>query len=826
MKDRNESPSMSGGRGAARMAERRSGSRSTLGQSVNATTRRPLVPAVRRQWGSEKMRAPLPTMPKRATTTATWVGGFLIAITICAYIAYLWRAVVTQFLDFGYQGSWFLAQSIAYTILMSFLTFSALMYLVQRQGAMYRSREHARVPRAEIDTHFSAAEAGMTVLVPSYKEDPAVVRSTLLSAALQEFPGLRVVLLIDDPTNPTEPADIAGLKACRALPAEMNELLGVPFTRFSEALMLHEAENAAGLAASTENVRTLALHLRWAAEWLDEQAMGYPRSTTSEAFIADEVFAALAADFRMTADALFTSMDLNAQTPMDRLSQIYTRLVNTFAAQVSSFERKMFENLSHEANKAMNLNSYIGLMGGSYVSFDTPAGTMLRKSTATADTTISVPETQYILTLDADSVLLREYCLRLVHHMELPGNERIAVIQTPYSSFRGAPTRLERIAGATTDIQHILHQGMTYYDATFWVGANAVIRKRALDDIVEVSHVDGHEERRYIQDRTVIEDSESSIDLVAHGWSLFNYDERLSYSQTPKDFGSLTVQRARWANGGLLIIPNYLRYTRARRKAGTRVSRVSSMIRMNYLGSIAWASFGLVLLLAFPFDNKLLSPIIVLAALPYFSAMAYDLKSMGYKVLDVVRIYGFNLILLAVNLAGVLKSIQQMFSRAKIPFARTPKVKNRTATPALYVLFAVLIAVYSFFVLVKDIHTQNWANAIFAASNGILTTYAIIAFMGVGNSIVDIFLGMTNWIRVPDRNAAPSRSTGLINPSASQAENLWQTVLYQGPESGFEGASVPVTVTTAAAERRGDTRAHHREIVLVSSTTDQEGTDR
>ena len=96
---------------------------------------------------------------------------------------------------------------------------------------------------------------------------------------------------------------------------------------------------------------------------------------------------------------------------------------------------------------------------------------------------------------------------------------------------------------------------MTYYGATFWVGANAVIRKEALEDIVEVETVGGFEIRTYIQDRTVIEDTESSIDLGAHGWKLANYPERLSYSATPPDFGSLVVQRRRWANGGLLILP-------------------------------------------------------------------------------------------------------------------------------------------------------------------------------------------------------------------------------------------------------------------------------
>ena len=46
--------------------------------------------------------------------------------------------------------------------------------------------------------------------------------------------------------------------------------------------------------------------------------------------------------------------------------RFYRRLVWTFRADLSSFERKRYVSLSHEPNKAMNLNSYIGLMGGSY----------------------------------------------------------------------------------------------------------------------------------------------------------------------------------------------------------------------------------------------------------------------------------------------------------------------------------------------------------------------------------------------------------------------------------------------------------------------------
>ena len=172
-----------------------------------------------------------------------------------------------------------------------------------------------------------------------------------------------------------------------------------------------------------------------------------------------------------------------------------------------------------------------------------------------------------MLTLDADSVLLPEYCLRLVYLMEQSEHADVAVAQTPYSAFPGSGTRLERIAGATTDLQYIAHQGMTYYGATFWVGANAVLRKRALDEIRESTFVGSWEIRRYIQDRTVIEDTESTIDMRAKGWTLLNYPERLAYSATPPDFGSLCIQRRRWANGGVLILPKLWRTRRARKAA-------------------------------------------------------------------------------------------------------------------------------------------------------------------------------------------------------------------------------------------------------------------
>jgi len=615
---------------------------------------------------------------------------------------------------------------------------------------------------------------------------------------------MRIVLLIDDPPNPVDPADIAGLAGCRALPGDLTELLREPRERLMSSMLQFEEAAIPGGPSSSDQLRCLALEFKWAARWLQEQADLYPRLDNADDFMADEVLAGLGGDFEATGTALFEALDSGAVLPAERVMQLYRRLVWTFSVEITSFERKTFAHLPHDANKAMNLNAYMGLMGKSYNAIQTRTGTVLRPTQGEAE--LVIPDADYLLTLDADSVLLREYCLRLVYHLELPGNERIAVIQTPYSAFRGAPTRLERLAGATTDIQHIVHQGLTYFNATFWVGANAVIRKVALNDIVEISYVDGNEVRRYVQDRTVIEDTESSVDLVAHDWTLFNYGERLSYSATPPDFGSLVVQRARWANGGLLIAPKFWRYIRRQRKAGHKVARSQVFLRFNYMASICWASLGLVFLLVFPYNSQLLSPIILLAALPYFIAMAYDFHRLGYKRMDVLRVYGFNLILLSVNLAGTFKSMQQAAAKSKIAFARTPKVKDRTAAPALYVLFAYAIAIFSFYTLQGDIAIGNWSNAVFAGFNGLLTLYSIIAFIGIRNSIVDIFVGMLNWIRVPVKDK--SKKT---DAPALPAKPDWESVLYFGPgdASNAPGAT-RIAVEEAPPPRRGDTRAHHR----------------
>lgn len=697
----------------------------------------------RRQWGSDK-RTPLPPVPKPASEATIVIGQLAIVLTVLAWMGFAYLTFSRTVLGSSEVRPPLDLQAIGYFILMTLLACSSLAYLAARLGYYSRTRTHRRATRSELSANLQHDAPTLTVLIPSYQEDERVNRMTLLSAALQEFPALEIVLLIDDPPEPKYRRQAEMLLASEKLPAEIEQLLAEPSARFTASLTKFENEHFDGNIKGAA-LGEIATEYEYGARWLEKLAQSYEVLDHNDQFLVDEVLMGLCADLTLNAQAMRAAVADNAEFTRVHAHHLLQRLSWIFEAKLTSFQRKRYVSLSHEPNKAMNLNSYIGLMGGRFSDMAAPGGGRALVPTAgPADLEVRNPE--FVLTLDADSLLLPEYCLRLVHLLGRSEHERVAVAQAPYTAFPGAPTRIERIAGATTDLQHMLHQGMTHYDATFWVGANAILRKSAIDDLMMVEHTGDWEIRRYISDRTVIEDTESSIDLGVHGWRLYNYPERLSYSATPVDFGSLCVQRKRWANGGLLILPGLWRQIRARRKRGERQHFGESALRINYMASIAWSSVALIVLLAYQFDNQLITPLVLLVSLPYFLMMAVDLRHCGYKAFDVLRIYGFNLILLPVNLAGVLSSLMQGLIGFKPQFRRTPKVRTRTVAGLSFVVLPYVFVAFSGYMAWHYYGQEHWSNVALAAGNAILAAYAILAYIGIRYSIADVWINLTSWL--------------------------------------------------------------------------------
>ncbi|MBI4292418.1 MAG: glycosyl transferase [Betaproteobacteria bacterium] len=699
-----------------------------------------------------------------------------IALTLLAWLAasletahilwYRWQAG-------DVEGSLEQAVFIAFT---QVLIYGNFVYQFTRLGYLRRRLEHRPLSPEAREALYEGDAPALAILVPSYKEEPAVVRRTLLSAALQDYPRRRVVLLIDDPPEPADAESRAQLESMRRLPAEIQATLERAAEPLERACASYLARSGGPLRPDFEAATLAGLYER-AALWLASMARHYPAGDHADRLFLEAVLGRAVRAHRARAGSLRASMG-RGSLDRARIEREYRRLAALFRVELTCFERKRYVNLSHEPNKAMNLNSYIGLLGQSWHEARRADGVHLAPASATG-ASIDAPAADYLITLDADSLLVPEYALVLINEMQRPGNERLAVAQTPYNTFPNPPGLLERVAGATTDIQYLIHQGFTRFDATYWVGANALLRVAALRDIKELVRERGFEVPVFIQDRTVIEDTESSVDLVARGWKLYNYPDRLAFSATPPDFGSLLIQRRRWSNGGLIILPKLIRYLFARPHRAAKIQE--GFFRVHYLGSIAAVNIGLLVLLSLPLDKSVESAWLPLTALPYFFLYGRDLRYSGYRIGDLARVYALNLLLVPVHLGGVLKSLEQAITGQRIPFSRTPKVSGRTAAPAGYVLAEYVLIAAGLVGFSFDLAAGRWVSAAFCLANVVMLGYAINCFIGVRESWEDVRLLLRPSAPVP---AIPGSAPAAL-PSARSASEL-APLLWAWPHPGQE----------------------------------------
>jgi cellulose synthase (UDP-forming) len=659
-----------------------------------------------------------------------------------------------------------IAEQLCFILIVYFIIYGNIVYHVSRWGHWRRQARHRAATRAEIEAIYHCEYApALSVLVPSYKEEQSVVRQTLLSAALMEYPNKRVVLLIDDPPNPTSQADIDQLQRMRHLPGTIANLLRAPAASFQRMYEAFEQRRSAAHIDPRRESQNLGKAYLEAAIWFEQMAANTEVRDHTDKLFVDRIFLEPARAHReRSAQLMRRSRNAATALSVAELEREYRRLAGLFAVEMSHFERKRFVNLSHASNKAMNLNSYIDLMGGHFRPAVCRDGLHLERCDPER-ASIKILAADYLITLDADSLLMNDYALRLIHVMERPGNARVAVVQTPYSAVPGTPRTIERIAGATTDVQHILHQGYTWLGATYWVGANALLRRAALDDIRVVEDEDGKPVAKYIQDHTVIEDTESSIDLILRGWSLYNYPERLAYSATPPDFGALIIQRRRWANGGLLILPKLLQYLR---QGGGRMRKAGeACLRLHYLTSLAGVSLGMLILILHPFDKSMNGWWLPLTAVPYFLLYGRDLVVSGYKWRDLPKVYALNLLLIPVNLGGVAKSLYQACTGRRTPFGRTPKVEGRTAAPRFYILAEFAILLYCFTCGLFDVSKRFYLHGLFAFTNTALLSYAVASFIGFREAAEDVGL-LKSRTESPDAFSPTIQSPTLATASVFQ----------------------------------------------------------
>lgn len=627
-----------------------------------------------------------------------------------------------------------------------FMVYGNLLYQACIIGHFRRQLTHVPADAEALQALHDGELPTLAVLVPAYKEERDVMWQTLMAAALSEYGEKDIVLLIDDPFQPKTLEDSLRLEAARDLPLSLQRLFDAPAQDMAAEWMGFCQRRTGGvLDLSVEAARLSSLYDR-AADWAEQVAATFLCGRSPEAlphgerFFHASVLRSWQLAHREMAEILIASPPAHDAV----LERHYRRLSRLFAVRFSSFERKKYVNFSHEANKAMNLNGYLSVMGRHWVEEERADGWHLRETTP-EEAGFTPRNAEYLVILDADSIILPDYMLRLVNEMQKPEFAKTGVMQCYPSAFPGIPKGIERMAGASIDLLFRMNQGHEYLGGPFWMGANAVVRRAALDEIARSAISEGRTATIYIQDGTVIEDTETTLALLHKGWRVYQYPARLAYFSSPPDFGALLIQRRRWANGGILLVPSLLRYI-ARAPKNLALAR-ELFVRIDYL---TWGPVGCLigLVMAFVhFGSLTHSPWVLLTPLPCLVVQLRTLRSEGYGYGDALRLTAFGIMLGPVVMGGVLKSLQQAITGKKIPFARTPKVPSRTSAPALYALVELILPPVMIYLTLRYAATGSWAQATYTLMSAIASSYALLYFMGVRATVEDLFAGMTTRLR-------------------------------------------------------------------------------
>lgn len=291
---------------------------------------------LKRQWGTEKNYQPLPNIHFNPSSSKIAFSRLAIVLTIFFWFIYVVSVVLKQF--FGAQDTYTLTtHAFSYVIIVTFLTGSSLIYLITRQGAFQRFSKHVRLPRYLIDKYFSKIQPTLTVLIPSYSEEPQIIKKTILSAALQEYPDVRIVLLIDDDESKLKGENLEKLKVTKKLGEDIEGLLSEPREYYEEQYQKFLKANPRKKEITGKQLLKIAQDYGYAQAWLNKLADKEEVEDHLDVFFIDQVLRKLANELEDLKKALTTSHGENADISFDRAEQLYKRLIWTFAAKIEYF---------------------------------------------------------------------------------------------------------------------------------------------------------------------------------------------------------------------------------------------------------------------------------------------------------------------------------------------------------------------------------------------------------------------------------------------------------------------------------------------------------
>lgn len=173
-----------------------------------------------------------------------------------------------------------------------------------------------------------------------------------------------------------------------------------------------------------------------------------------------------------------------------------------------------------------------------------------------------------VAVFDADHAPRRDFLTRTVGYFV---DERVAFVQTPQDFYNlDSYQHRRRGGGAAVWTEQslffrVIQRGKDYWNAAFFCGSCAVVRRTALDEIGGFAT------------GTVTEDLHTSIRLHAKGWKSVYHAQPLAFGLAPESIEPFLAQRIRWGQGAMHVW----------RREGLLTHRGMTLAqRLNYFASV------------------------------------------------------------------------------------------------------------------------------------------------------------------------------------------------------------------------------------------------
>lgn len=150
-----------------------------------------------------------------------------------------------------------------------------------------------------------------------------------------------------------------------------------------------------------------------------------------------------------------------------------------------------------------------------------------------------------IAVFDADHGPARGFLRETVGHFA--DDQRLFLVQTPHFFLNPDPleknlSTFDRMPSENEMFYSMIQKGLDKWNAAFFCGSAAVLRRRALEETGGFSGV------------SITEDAETALELHSRGWNSRYVDKPLIAGLQPENFVAFIGQRSRWCRGMVQIL--------------------------------------------------------------------------------------------------------------------------------------------------------------------------------------------------------------------------------------------------------------------------------